>query len=258
MPDEPVNKKIDTLTKFAALIMTAVGIISGINTYQISQLDSKISATESKNKWDFKVYDSVIGVVNSKDEGKILAVKVMVEHVASDELKNDLIKIVNNELEKIFETQDSRIKMASSQVTTTKAVESEGEEVALADEPTVVLPAKVNWGSWDLDIFWCEASGAAAKEQADQLKYVIESEGAKGRIRSRILPEITNNRPGYGVKGYQIRPNANELTFANDVGEFVNDLTNGDVTFEIKQSAQNTPWYLSLFICPVITSNQKN
>jgi hypothetical protein len=254
MTDEPVNKKIDILTKFAALIMTAVGIISGVNTYQISQLDSKISATESKNKWDFKVYDSVIGVVNSKDEGKILAVKVMVEHVASDELKNDLIKIVNNELEKIFETQDSRIKMAAGQVTATKAFKPEEEAVASPVEPSEALPAKVNWGSWDIDIFWCEASGAAAKEQADQLKYVIENDGAKGRIRSRILPEVTNKRPGYGVKGYQIRPNANELAFANEVNQFVDTLTNGDVSFEIKQSSQNTPWYLSLFICPVINS----
>ncbi len=255
MADEPVNRKIDNLTKFAALIMTVVGIISGINTYQINQLDSKISATESKNKWDFKVYDSVVGVVNSKDSGKILAVKVMVEHVASDELKKDLIKIVNNELEKLYETEESRIKRLptrSSSVQTSEPVVANVESPVVTETPNV---SQVDWGSWDLDIFWCESSGAGAKEQADQLKYVIEGEGAQGRIRSRILPDITNQKPGYGVKGYQIRPNANELAFANQVAKFVNTLTNGDVSFEIKQSAQKTPWYLSVFICPVINSS---
>lgn len=261
MADEPGNRKIDNLSKIAALAMTAVGVISGINTYQISQLDSKISATESKNKWDFKVYDSVVEVVNSKDSGKILAVKIMVEHVASEELKKDLIAIVNNELEKLYETEEVGIKTNVSRAAVDKSVSPQDEtgdastpSTADNGEPrtgTVETVAKqVEWGSWDLDIFWCESSGAGAKAQADQLKYIIQEQGAKGRIRSRILPDVTNARPGYRVKGYQIRPNDNEIPFANEVRQFATNLTGGDVEIEIKRSAQNTPWYLSLFICP--------
>lgn len=107
-----------------------------------------------------------------------------------------------------------------------------------------------NWEDYDYDIFWCEGSDAENKNLAAQMVGEMRAQGAKGRLRVRNLPLNVNARPGYGIKGYEIRRNYNEVAQATALMKLGNEILSNRGQFEIGLSAQDTRFYLSAFLCP--------
>lgn len=101
----------------------------------------------------------------------------------------------------------------------------------------------------DLDVFWCQASGEAAKLQAQVVAAALDRE-TSGRVRVRELPVLVNARPGYRKHGYTTTINLDhpEVAYASAV-QSIAEAAAG-VPFEQRGSGQLTPWYVSLFLCP--------
>ena len=107
-----------------------------------------------------------------------------------------------------------------------------------------------NWENYDYDIFWCEKSGDKAKRLATQIVNEMQRQSAKGRLRVRLLPEKVNARAGYGVSGFEIHRNQNELKQAEALQTLGNKILGSKGKFEIGLTSQSTSYYLSAFLCP--------
>lgn len=109
------------------------------------------------------------------------------------------------------------------------------------------------WSNYDFDVFYCDGVPGA-----DQLRQQAEAvialraldPKASGRWRVRPLPPAVNTRPGYQVSGYQVRySSADEKPLADALqAELTSQLKLADV--KVQPTAFQTPWYLSVFICP--------
>jgi hypothetical protein len=77
----------------------------------------------------------------------------------------------------------------------------------------------------------------------------ILSEGAKGRIRVKELPDSINAKSGYRVNGYVIRKNNSEIDIAKALKK-LGDLTLKKNVFTWQTTLQDTPGYVSVFVCP--------
>lgn len=101
----------------------------------------------------------------------------------------------------------------------------------------------------DLDVFWCQSSGAAARAQAELVAGALDRETG-GRVRVRELPALVNARPGYRKHGYSATFNLDhpETEYASAVRSIAEAAAG--VPFEQRGSSQLTPWYVSLFLCP--------
>ncbi len=86
----------------------------------------------------------------------------------------------------------------------------------------------------------------------------IQSRGAAGRIRARVLPEsIRKTDPYSSPEKYEVRYEASESPQAKAVGELAESVISASGSFNLRQIApvNPTPWYLSVFICPEPTGS---
>ncbi len=215
---------------------------------RLAQLDQDLKRAEadriereSLQSFNFRIYDAVIGSLESGNPQRQDAAKALVLVMAEEPLRTSFLRIleqggtptIKKEVEKIL--RDEEIFKV--------------EQKAIVEEP-LKKPTDFKWEDYDYDIFWCESSGKSAQRQAEMIKDELISEGAKGRIRVRLLPNSINSSSGYRVSGYEIRPNINEKDQANALkilGEKV--LKDYGASFRIQISTQSTPWYVSIFIC---------
>lgn len=109
-----------------------------------------------------------------------------------------------------------------------------------------------NWAKWDIDVFWCSSSLDKITElQANKIAKQILLEGAKGRIRVKELPDSINAKSGYRVNGYVIR--RNDIKREREIAEALKklgDSTLGKDIFTLQTTLQDTPGYVSVFVCP--------
>jgi hypothetical protein len=89
-----------------------------------------------------------------------------------------------------------------------------------------------------------------AESQANKIAKQILLEGAEGRIRVRELPDSINAKSGYRVNGYVIRRNniKREIEIAKALKK-LGDSTLGKDIFTLQTTLQDTPWYVSVFVC---------
>jgi hypothetical protein len=124
---------------------------------------------------------------------------------------------------------------------------------ALKPRAQVAAAASSGWRleELDLDVFWCEGSGAAARAQAQAVADALRGE-TNGRVRVRELPALVNARPGYRKHGYSATFNVDhpEAAYARTVLDLAGEAI--AVPFEQRASLQLTPWYVSLFLCPAV------
>lgn len=107
-----------------------------------------------------------------------------------------------------------------------------------------------NWEDYDYDIFWCEGSPSKAEQDAEEIVQRMTSQGAKGRLRVRMLPIKVNERSGFGIEGYEIRQNTDEGDQAQALKNIGDQVIEGRGSFAVGTSTQSTRFYLSAFICP--------
>jgi hypothetical protein len=196
----------------------------------------------------FKVYDAVTESLKAKDEKQQQAATALVVVMASEPLRTQLLQVFG-----ASKTTVPEVRQAVEKVL--KEEQKFNLETAIAQQaapkPAAAPPATraVPWDNWDVDIFWCERSGESAHDSARAIVGELSKQGAKGRLRARMLPDSINAKPGYRVSGYAIRRDTDEAAQAAALKK----LAEGAVPssqFEIMTSNQATQWYLSAFVCP--------
>ncbi|MEO0440536.1 MAG: hypothetical protein AAF067_06625 [Pseudomonadota bacterium] len=121
-----------------------------------------------------------------------------------------------------------------------------------SDDDLVLSPPRS--GGWNIDFFWCYGSGrerniSLATDLATKL-----SEGESigtgmliGQIRRRALP--VERQSAFLKEGFEVRGEASESQMRDDLVLWLNEQNSSDPVFAARTSTQNTPNYLSVFVC---------
>jgi hypothetical protein len=190
----------------------------------------------------------VTASLKSNDEKQQQAATALVVVMAAEPLRTQLLQVfgaskttvpeVRQAVEKVLK-DEQQFKIESAVVV----------EAAAKPAPPPPGARPVPWHDWDVDVFWCERSGPPARGRAEAIVAELHKQGAKGRIRARLLPDSINAKPGYRVAGFSIRRDANEAAQGNALKALAEQVVPSS-QFEIVASNQATQWYLSAFVCP--------
>jgi hypothetical protein len=211
---------------------------------------NKLTTERNLRKFDedltFRVYDAVITSLKANDTKQQQAASALVIVMADEPLRTQLLQVfekasttapeVRREVAKVLETEQ---RFQQEEATAKSAA-------AIKARPPI---GGTGWGEWDVDVFWCQKSGESAHQNADAIVAALQKDGAKGRLRARVLPDSINAQPGYRVSGYVIRRDAGEEERAAAL-KAVAERALPSTTFDILPSRSATRWYLSTFICP--------
>lgn len=250
------------------LLSAFTAILVGILTYNVSkqnadteakfkdtdakfkQIESNISESkeqreerESTQNFNFKIYDLVLKSVEEKNAQKQEVAKTFIVVMVDDPLRSSLLKVLEKRGEPLVRQDVEKTLNAEKSSSYTEGTKP---TVSGSKQPSY------NWANWDIDVFWCSSSSDKMAElQANKIAKQIVLEGAKGRIRVRELPDSINAKSGYRVNGYVIRRNNNEreVEIAKAL-KTLGDSTLGKDIFTLKTTLQDTPWYVSVFVCP--------
>jgi hypothetical protein len=199
---------------------------------------------ESNQDFNLKIYEIVTKSLEESSAQKQEAAKAFVVVMVNEPLRSSLLNVLK-------QGGEPTVKQKIGQIL--EAEEKFKSNVAVVPEKKREEASSYNWGEWDFDIFWCSASGTKAKVQAELIGEQLVAEGAKGRIRVRELPDSINAKSGYQIDGYAIRRNSNEKEAAAALkllAEQALEKSGNRSTFNLSLTRQNTPWYISAFLCP--------
>lgn len=247
-------------------VLTA-SMVAWLN-YSVSERDQKIQAElneinvqvtlnkeerderESNQEFNLKIYEIVTQSLEEQNAKKQEAAQAFVVVMVEEPLRSSLLNVLKQGGEPEVKANVSQILEAEQQY---KAGTRASTNIVATVGDTAV--SSFEWNDWDFDIFWCNESGSAAKQQANLIGEQLLAEGAKGRVRIRALPESINAKAGYQISGYGIRRNNNpgETKTADalkKLSELVLEKNNIKTTFDVSVSYQSTPWYISAFVCP--------
>ncbi|MCO7223386.1 hypothetical protein [Pleionea sp. CnH1-48] len=263
-----------TLTDFikhiaVPIISVGTAVMVGILNYQVSQNDlalrdrdqqleeriseidllikrSKEERAERESNQDFniRIYDIVTQSLEEGNPKKQEAAKAFVIVMVEEPLRSSLLNVLKQGGEPAVKANIGRILAQEEKFLNKVYAEPEKQRSA---------PASYNWGQWDFDVFWCSSSGNIAKSQAKAIGDQLLSEGAKGRVRIRELPESINAKAGYQIDGYTIRKNKDETEAADAIKALAEKSLKklgNQSQFSIGLTRQKTPWYISVFVCP--------
>ena len=113
------------------------------------------------------------------------------------------------------------------------------------------------WANYDLDFFWCESANGSenAKRLAESAAAVKQLDpNASGRWRVRKLPIEINAKPDYRVSGFKMHVTSDDEEKIAQVLQGVlsqQGMPPNAEKFEIRRINYSTPWYISVFFCPV-------
>ena len=196
----------------------------------------------------FRVYEAVTESLKSNDEKQQQAATALVVVMAGEPLRTQLLQVFGASKTTVPEVRQAVEKVLNEERKfniENAVVQQAAPKPAAAPQAATALP----WHDWDVDIFWCERSGTSANLSAKAIADELARQGAKGRIRARMLPDSINAKSGYRVAGYAIRRDANEAAQADALKGLAERVVESS-QFEIVKSNQATRWYLSAFVCP--------
>ncbi len=209
---------------------------------EIRERDQERIERESLETFNFKIYDAVRESLEVSNPQQQEVAKALVTYMADEPLRTGLLNVLRD-----AGTEEVKREVAGLLEREQKFNKEEAEVEATPRS----AEASFDWEDIDYDIFWCESSGPRAEEQATRIVEEMRRQGAKGRLRVRLLPDSINARPGYQHSGYVIRLNRGEEQQARRLKQLGNEvLAEFGADFEISLSRQSTRWYLSAFICP--------
>jgi hypothetical protein len=137
--------------------------------------------------------------------------------------------------------------------TVASAVAQAANDVINRPPRSVTVQAGIDSG-WDYDVFWCDGPDGSRYYELAHAVAERSKTLTNGRIRVRVLSELTNQRAGYGIQGNVVRVDQNdaEKQEAEKVLASLNRTADrfGGV-FQAQASGSGTRWYLSLFVCPL-------
>lgn len=100
--------------------------------------------------------------------------------------------------------------------------------------------------NYDVDIFYCAEKRASSEPVARKIAGLKQADES-GRWRVRALPETVNQQPGYGISSNEIRYNIPDETLQAEI--IRERLQANGIPATLRASAQQTAWYLSVFVC---------
>lgn len=187
---------------------------------------------------DLRVYEYAVSALgkDGSTQQQVLAVGLVEELVSNRGLRLKLLRVLRDQ-------GKGDAPKAAAFAQEQSSVEKQPEDAA----PTPVDSARPSWRSVNFDIFYCETS-ASQKLAADRLASAMHDRGTSGRIRVRLLPAVVNQRPGYEVHGYQIRPEESERAVAEEMLKEMSAALPAHL--DVLPSGMSTPNYISIFFCP--------
>ena len=206
----------------------------------ISESKEQREERESTQNFNFKIYDLVLKSVEEKNAQKQEIAKTFVVVMVDEPLRSSLLKVLEKKGQPLVRQDVEKTLNSEKSISYTEGTKP---TVSKKEQPSY------NWANWDIDVFWFSSSDDMAKSQANEIAKQILSEGAKGRIRVKELPDSINAKSGYRVNGYVIRKNNSEIDIAKALKK-LGDLTLGKNVFTWQTTLQDTPWYVSVFVCP--------
>lgn len=238
------------LPVISGLSAALLGYLTWYTDGQFRDLEQRLKEQEvllrqkqSTQNFSLDVYKEVTASLKGSDARQQRVAAALVTAMVEDEtLRTGLLTVLK-------EGGVPEIKTELTRLVEAERVFNQAQQAVVAPQVARARTSS-DWGEWDIDLFWCERSGEAARGQAENLHQALLNEGAKGRIRVRNLPDSVNARPGYQHTGYVIRQNAGEEQQAARLKQLAERGLGGGVRFEITLSRQATPWYLSAFLCP--------
>ncbi len=258
--DQP-NNRIERWSKIAAFVATLATILSGLSAFQVSRFETKLKEVQAERELNFRIYTSIADALESGDPKRVMAVRGIVEAMASDNIKPKFLEALEPAIVSVYEEEQLAL-IETRPIDESVDDEDTASPEALPDEeveaptpgPTPAVAegtTSIPWGDWDFDIFWCAGGGLNAENDANKIRAWLQRDGAQGRIRTRILPSSINQQAGYKVKGYEIRRSTEEAGMANRLETFLRNIEGvGKYPWVQRTTTQNTPWYISVFICP--------
>lgn len=227
----------DKIPVITTLLGTLITGLLAFNTYKVSSFENKLKQVESEREVNFRIYTSLSEAVESSNPKRIRAVRVLVESLASEDLKEGFLEALEIGEIEIYQSEEVLVERSRKP---TPQVESIGD-----------TDFDFDWGDWDYDVFWCSGSGSGAEALANALVENLIKDGAKGRIRSRILPASVKAQSAYSdLFGYEIRYENNELRQAQALKDFAVNTTGIEFSLNNINPNNKTAWYISAFICP--------
>ncbi len=229
--------KSNAIPLVGAILAFIAAALGAWNTHQTNSVENSLKQLESERQVMFKLYDSIVatyGVAEADRLQRIRALRVLVQSLAKDEVRDGFLAALETQEVEIFEGEEA----AKPKVLAAAAV-------GVAGAPGPAPRGDVA----SYDIFWCSRSGAAAEAAAQKLEAALESEGAQ-RARARVLPESIRRQKGYRIEGNVIRAEQGETELA----QRVNLLAQKELglSFDVApfSPGKPTPNYLSVFVCP--------
>jgi hypothetical protein len=240
--DHPQREGLSkTLLAVLALVPAIATAITGFLAWRVSSevesVKAELQQIESQRAFDLEIYKAVKEALagSAKDQQVALA---LVVSIGQEPLRSALL----GTLEEAPTAAPEIVAQARSYRMPEKAAASQPQGSAAG------APA---WADWDFDLFYCEASPAWAKSQADELASAMVADGAKGRIRVRPLSAGKNQESAYRINGYALNRSDDESAMADKLAAFARSaLPNGGISFDVKRTSQRSPWYISAFLCP--------
>jgi isocitrate lyase len=215
---------------------------------QKASLDS-LTAERSLRRFDedltFRIYQAVSDSLKTNDTKQQQAATALVIVLAPEPLRTQLLEVFDR-----AQTTAPEVRKTVARVLQTEEQYQQEQAVVQPSGPKPPTPKATGaWGEWDVDVFWCERSGEDSKRGAQTIVDALRNEGAKGRLRSRILPDSINAQPGYRMRGYVIRRDPGEEERAQALESLAERALPG-AAFQVTPSGQATRSYLSAFVCP--------
>ncbi|MCR9077292.1 MAG: hypothetical protein NXI07_14740, partial [bacterium] len=236
---------------------------------QIDLLEAERENRKLNYDISLKVYEKVVAIDQSNPDDLRLAV-ALIEVLPDDSFKGRLGAALSALSSSVAKTTTmASLRPVAESVADTAQFIAESVKVAQVQaqgpgplpgtlpSPLPVPPLSTsttfslgNPGGWDYDVFWCEKEPSEIERATAQEVATAITGANTGRVRVRMLPDAVNARPAYQVKGAVIRADSTEMEVAE--AERLRDAIKAatGLTFTVEQNTGESPWYLSVFLCP--------
>ena len=235
----PLDAELKSLQAQTQKLDLALKVAEG----RLKEAEARLKETESGRKLSFDLYQEARKLLERKDktpkDEEVL--RVLIESLAEDPFRYKLLGVL------AVSASTPEVKRSASE----SSAFFRDESLAV-ERPT---PASVQGkeaversaiGSMDVDIFYCAAKRATSEPIAKEV-LALKQPHESGRWRLRLLPDIVNQQPGYGVASNEVRYNAPEETEA--ARTIADRMNKAGQKVLLRESQQLTKWYISVFLC---------
>lgn len=207
----------------------------------LAQQKQLLAERDSADNKRLKVYEAVVKSLGEDDVRMQRVSAALVRAMLEEPLQSELLRV----LSETGSTPEVR-EQARQAYTEARELQETRARVERVLDPRSV---RFDWERHDYDLFWCETSGPAASALAQGMREAMLKQGARGRIRVRMLSMAKNAEPGYQLNTNRVRFNVGEEAQAQALAGLGTQIGGQRQAFAVQPSGQATPWYLSAFVC---------